>query len=163
MKALRFCLDSCLIFLLHHGWLNLLGVQFVGTCFAMVLQQMILKVVQRLLIGISYAGLSRKHARSSSRSSAIFSVSTFFHKWMRRLTGFCLDATTFMFASIMTMSRSLNPGHGMHLFNKEGRFVKKPSRVMLPQVGNSTTCMLSSNVKNIFNEEHVDLRLIALS
>ena len=31
---------------------------------------------------------------------------------------------------------SFKPGHGMYLFNKEGLFVMKTSRVLVPRVGN---------------------------
>ena len=77
-------------------------------------------------------------ARSMSRSSDIFAVSAFFHKWTRHLTGFCLHGT--MLVSTKTVSWSLRPGHGMHLFNKEGRLLMKMSRVLVPRVGKSTSC-----------------------
>jgi hypothetical protein len=57
---------------------------------------------------------------------------------MMRFAGLCLDGT--MFVSIMTMSCSLRPGHGMHLFSKEGRFVMKTYKVLVSRVGKSTIC-----------------------
>ena len=52
-----------------------------------------------------------------------FCVSAFFHMYILRFTGFCLDIA--MLESTKTISWSLMPGIALHLLINDGRFVKK--------------------------------------
>ena len=64
--------------------------------------------------------------------------SAFFHRWIVRLAGFSRFADTFEF--MYTMSWSLMPGIGSHLFTSVGLFVMNKSRVFWFLVGKSTIC-----------------------
>ena len=68
-----------------------------------------------------------------------FCVSAFFHMYILRVAGFCLDIA--MLESTKTISWSLMPGIASHLLINDGRFVKNTSSRFWPLVGKLTDCI----------------------
>ena len=73
----------------------------------------------------------------SSASSFFSSMSTCFHRKIFRCCC-CLFLVVLVLASIKTMSWSLTPGTALHFSIKDGRFVRKTSRMFSPLVENLT-------------------------
>lgn len=145
--------ESCLIFLLHHGWLNLLKVHLVGICLVMLLRQIVLKVVQRLFMGVSSAKLSRKFATSWSRSSTSFAVLALFHKWMRLLTALCLDGSV----CVDHVNFMITKARAWYALTQQNGTICDEEIQGVDSSGRKVYHLFPSNAKYRVNEDRVDM------
>jgi hypothetical protein len=68
----------------------------------------------------------------------MLTMSTFFHKYIVLLIGFCRVHNILL--SVITMSWSDSPGSGLHLLTNDGLLVINRSRVLYFLVGKFTIC-----------------------
>jgi hypothetical protein len=85
-------------------------------------------------------------------NTTMLTMSTFFHKYLVLLIGFCRVHNILL--SVITISWSDRPGSGLHLLTNDGLLVINRSRVLFFLVGKFTICSRNTQFRNNATKLH---------